>query len=97
MNEEMRKEFEKFYIKNLGTYTSPDARILEKDGTSNDAYKDLTVDFAWFFWQASREAMKPIKPPDLNISMPMDYRIGFTHAVNEFCDSAEKNGYKVAP
>ena len=97
MNEEMRKEFEKFYIKNLGTYTSPDARILEKDGTSNDAYKDLTVDFAWFFWQASREAMKPIKLPVKMKNTEAAECYYYNDAIDECKEAIEQAGYKVEP
>jgi len=57
MNEEMRKEFEEWNMKSNATRVTPN--FIMKDETSE--YIDPQTTALWEAWQASREAMKPIK------------------------------------
>jgi len=62
MNEEMRKEFEEWNMKSNATRVTPN--FIMKDETSE--YIDPQTTALWEAWQASREAMKPIKLPDID-------------------------------
>ena len=62
MNEEMRKEFESWIIKSNATGRVPNF-IMKND---NGAYIDPKTSDLWISWQASREALKPIKLPDID-------------------------------
>ena len=59
MIEEMRKEFEDFYINKYGVIA-----ICSGNYTSERAIEQ------WDAWQASREAMRPIKLPDATFETP---------------------------
>lgn len=66
MSEEMRKEFEAWIIKSNATGRVPNF-IMKND---NGAYIDPQTSDLWISWQASREAMKPIKLPDATFETP---------------------------
>lgn len=57
MNEEMRKEFEEWIIKSNIAGRVPSFIMKNENGT----YIDPQAVYLWLAWQASREAMKPIK------------------------------------
>lgn len=61
----------------------------------NGDYYDIKAYYAWIGWRESRESMKAIKLPVLPITMPIDYRIGFSDAVNRCEDAITSAGYKV--
>lgn len=84
MNEEMRKEFEAWCIDNDLSYQM-----------SFGQYHNATTSNYWRIWKASREAMKPIKLPDIPTIMSIDYRTGFKHSVYECEEAIQQAGYKV--
>ena len=99
MNEEMRKEFEKWIISNNNNIAVPNF-IMKND---NGAYVDPYTAMLWEAWKASREAMKPIKLPDF-INPEVDDRglslreMAIHMDVLKECRQAiESAGYKVAP
>lgn len=62
MNEEMRKEFEYFCERE----SIDPVNMLFREGE----YVDNQIHLAWAAWQASREAMRPIKLPDATFETP---------------------------
>ena len=90
MNEEMRKEFEAWIIKSNATGRVPNF-IMKND---NGAYIDPQTSDLWISWQASREAMKPIKLPTATFETPSGDNALREDAV--IC-AIESAGYKVAP
>ena len=92
MNEEMRKEFESWIIKSNATGRVPNF-IMKND---NGAYIDPQTSDLWISWQASREAMKPIKlpvAPKLNHVDAYDY---YADGVHDTMIAIQQAGYKVA-
>ncbi len=89
MNEEMRKEFEVWIIKSNATGRVPNF-IMKND---NGAYIDPQTSYLWISWQASREAMKPIKLPDATFETPSGDNALREDAV---IDAIYAAGYKVA-
>ena len=92
MNEEqMRKEFEDFWVNYCNErgvkYTL--ARLI------NGEYASRPEHNAYVGWQASRQALKPIKLPIGSIAASMDYRIGFNHAWNDCKEAIQQAGYEV--
>ena len=90
MNEEIRKEFEDWWVD-----------YCEKRGVNcnlarliNDEYASWPEHNAYVGWQASREAMKPIKLPDSTFETPSGDSALREAAVYE---AIEQAGYKVAP
>ena len=61
----------------------------------NGDYYDIKAYYAWIGWKESRESMKAIKLPVLPITMPINYRIGFSNAVNRCEDAITSAGYEV--
>jgi hypothetical protein len=61
----------------------------------NGDYYDIKAYYAWIGWKESRESMQAIKLPVLPITMPIDYRIGFSDAVNRCEDAITSAGYVV--
>ena len=55
----MRKEFEEWIIKSNIAGRVPSFIMKNENGT----YTDPQAVYLWLAWQASREAMKPIKLP----------------------------------
>lgn len=97
MSEEMRKEFESFMFDFLGvdvggnrgiTPSGHDGYVFEDDDST------MVCTVAWFSWNASREAMKPIKLPTATFETP-----GGDNALREdaVIDAIYAAGYKVAP
>ena len=91
MNEEMRKEFEEWYEREGKTKPFTTVSIKEKMLES---------------WQASREAMKPIKfPSEIDIDLIGDqvdnshansYAEGYNDALNDLELKITELGYEVA-
>lgn len=82
MNEEMRKEFAEALL-NLGIdlrkfklKENSDQSVV--NGIAQDYYDNgdhddsAIISSLWYIWQASREAMKPIKLPDFNVFIHSD-------------------------
>ena len=90
MNEEMRKEFEEWIIKSNATGRVPNF-IMKND---NGAYIDPQTSDLWISWQASREAMKPIKLPTATFETPSGDNALREDAV---IDAIYAAGHKVAP
>ena len=91
MNEEMRKDFEKFYIRKYGEIS-----------TYLGDYVSGHTKEHWRTWQASREAMKPINLPSRDLcATGCEYgdglENGWNNAIGECRQSIESAGYKVAP
>lgn len=94
MNEEMRKEFEDFYINKYGSIA-----ICSGNYTSERAIEQ------WEAWKASREAMKPIKfPSEIDIDLIGDqvanshansYAEGYNDALSDLELKITELGYKV--
>jgi predicted DNA-binding protein len=84
MNEEMRKEFEDFYINKYGVIA-----ICSGNYTSERAIEQ------WDAWQASREAMKPIKLPKLMKNTQEQSCYYYNDAIEECKESIQQAGYKV--
>ena len=90
MNEEMRKEFEKWWIgycKNRHLGYSLATSITGK-------YENDMTETAWTGWRVAREAMKPIKLPDATFETPSGDSALREDAVIAAIYAA---GYKVAP
>lgn len=83
MNEEMRKEFEEWYVGKYGSIA-----ICHGYYTSDHAIE------RWEQWQVSREAMKPINLPDATFETPSGDNALREDAV---IDAIYAAGYKVAP
>ena len=90
MNEEMRKEFEEWIIKSNATGRVPNFIMKNESGT----YIDPQTADLWLAWQASREAMKPIKLPMwcMTSDGPSKYLLQY-----EVIEAIQQAGYKVAP
>ena len=93
MNEEMRKEFEEFWV-----------NYCEKRGVNcnlarliNDEYASWPEHNAYVGWQASREAMKPIKLPKKMKNTQEQSCYYYNDAVDECKEAIQQAGYKVAP
>ena len=84
MNEEMRKEFEEWCK----------GRWFINIEFSNGKYISQQTQMKWELWQASREAMKPIKLPDATFETPSG-----DNALREdvVIDAIYAAGYKVVP
>lgn len=84
MNEEMRKEFEEWYVDEFRF--SPNC----SSGMSIHAQS------RWEAWKASREAMKPIKLPKLMKNTQEQSCYYYNDAVEECKEAIQQAGYKVA-
>ena len=92
MSDEIRKEF----IKQFPQYTGVNIFFDDHGFPSVDGISIITnvsVQYAWWAWQASREAMKPIKLPDATFETPSGDSAFREDAVIEAIQQA---GYKVA-
>ena len=98
MSEEMRKEFEAWIIKSNATWRVPNF-IMKND---NGAYIDPKTSDLWISWQASREAMKPIKLPeetDTSTCKSIEKEIlhdGINYGIQQCREAIKQAGYKVA-
>lgn len=91
MNEEMRKEFEEWIIKSNITGRVPNF-IMKND---NGAYIDPQTSDLWISWQASREAMKPIKLPTKMKNTQEQSCYYYNDAIDECKEAIQQAGYKV--
>ena len=92
MSEEMRKEFEEWIIKSSTTGRVPNFIMKNENG----AYIDPQTADLWLAWQASREAMKPIKLPKLMKNTQEQSCYYYNDAVEECKEAIQQAGYKVA-
>ena len=89
----MRKEFEAWIIKSNATGRVPNF-IMKND---NGAYIDPQTSDLWISWQASREAMKPIKlPKSKDIYHMARHEMTAMIDKNECKCAITSAGYKVA-
>lgn len=101
MNEEMRKEFErKMSELGFGEYNKHDFDVDEETGDYFD--QDLNAMKVGFLigWQASREAMKPIKLPEATRASTFFGGRTQTSMYIKECEvisAIESAGHKVAP
>jgi len=96
MNEEIRKEFERWIIESNTTGRVPNF-IMKNE---NCAYIDPQTSNLWIAWQASREAMKPIKLPDTSkYRVGVEYGDGLSNgrnnAILQCSEILQQAGYKV--
>ena len=91
MNEEMRKEFEAFWV-----------NYCEKRGVNcnlarliNDEYASWPEHNAYVGWKASREAMKPIKLPTKMKNTQEQSCYYYNDAIDECKEAIQQAGYKV--
>ena len=92
MSEEMRKEFEAWIIKSNATGRVPNF-IMKND---NGAYIDPKTSDLWISWQASREAMRPIKLPKTMKNTQEQSCYYYNDAIDECKEAIQQAGYKVA-
>ncbi len=88
MNEEMRKEFEVWWVDSIGLCQVDLIIDLEK-------YMDGNVELAWQAWQASPEAMKPIKLPTKMKNTQEQSCYYYNDAIDECKEAIQQAGYKV--
>jgi hypothetical protein len=104
MNEEMRKEFIKQFLQYTGVNIFfDDHGFPSVDGIS--IITNVSVQYAWWAWQASREAMKPIKfPSEIDIDLIGDqvanshansYAEGYNDALSDLELKITELGYEV--
>ena len=91
MSEEMRKEFEAWIIKSNATGVVPNF-IMKND---NGAYVDPQTSDLWISWQASREAMRPIKLPKTMKNTQEQSCYYYNDAIDECKEEIQQAGYKV--
>ena len=84
MNEEMRKEFEEWYVDKFGFMQNCSS------GMSIHAQSRLEA------WKASREAMKPIKLPLLMKNTQEQACYYYNDAIDECKEAIKQAGYEVA-
>ena len=98
MNEEMRKEFERFMFDFLGidvggnrgtTPSGHDGQVFSDDNST------MVCTVAWLSWQASREAMKPIKLPKTMKNTQEQSCYYYNDAIDECKEVIQQAGYKV--
>ena len=93
MNKEMRKEFEAWWSGycDVQGFNYSFATLL------NGEYASWPEHNAWIGWQASREAMKPIKLPTKMKNIEAAECYYYNDAIDECREAIETAGYKVAP
>ena len=92
MNEEMRKEFEDWAVSHQ--YTIRPA-VTNCGVIINEKYGHHSVQIAWESWQASREAMKPIKMPTKMKNTQEQSCYYYNDAIDECKEVIQQAGYKV--
>lgn len=92
MNEEMRKEFEEFW----GNYCIKRGVNCNLARLINDEYASWPEHNAYVGWQASREAMKPIKLPTKMKNTQEQSCYYYNDAIDECKEAIQQAGYKVA-
>jgi len=93
MSEEIRKEFEEWAVSHK--YTIRPA-VTNCGVIIDGKYGHHSVQIAWESWQASREAMKPIKLPKLMKNTQEQACYYYNDAVEECKEAIQQSGYKVA-
>ena len=93
MNEEMRKEFEEWFSSycNERGFNYSFATLL------NGEYASWPEHNAFLGWQASREAMKPIKLPVKMKNTEAAECYYYNDAIDECKEAIEQAGYKAEP
>ena len=98
MSEEMRKEFEEWAVSHQ--YTIRPA-VTNCGVIIDEKYGHHSVQIAWESWQASREAMKPIKLPketDTSTCKSIEKEIlhdGINYGIQQCKEAIQQAGYKV--
>ena len=92
MSEEMRKEFEEFWV----NYCIKRGVNCNLARLINDEYASWPEHNAYVGWQASREAMKPIKLPKLMKNTQEQSCYYYNDAIEECKEVIQQTGYKVA-
>ena len=92
MNEEMRKEFEEWAVSHQ--YTIRPA-VTNCGVIIDEKYGHHSVQIAWESWQASREAMKPIKLPTKMKNTESSECCLYNCAIDDCKEAIESVGYKV--
>lgn len=93
MSEEMRKEFEEFWV----SYCEKRGDTCSLARLINDEYASWPEHNAYVGWQASREAMKPIKlPVKMKNTEAVECHL-YNCAIDDCKEAIEQAGYKVAP
>ena len=87
MNEEMRKEFEEWCKQQW---------FINIDKLDDGKYLSQQTEIKWNVWQASREAMKPIKLAKLMKNTQEQSCYYYNDAVEECKEAIQQSGYKVA-
>ena len=91
MNEEMRKEFEVWWV-----YYCKICNLMCNISTlTTGEYESIHTRTAWFGWQASREAMKPIKLPTKMKNTESSECCLYNCAIDDCKEAIESVGYKV--
>ena len=91
MNEEMRKEFEEFWV----NYCIKRGVNCNLARLINDEYASWPEHNAYVGWQASREAMKSIKLPKTMKNTQEQSCYYYNDAVDECKEAIQQAGYKV--
>ena len=92
MNEEqMRKEFEEWIISSNATGRVPNFIMKNENGT----YIDPQTSDLWQAWQASRQAMKPIKLPTKMNNIQSAECYCYNDAIEECREAIQQAGYEV--
>ena len=92
MSEEMRKEFEEWAVSHQ--YTIRPA-VTNCGVIIDEKYGHHSVQIAWESWQASREAMKPIKLPKTMKNTQEQSCYYYNDAIYECKEAIKQAGYKV--
>ena len=91
MSEEMRKEFEEFWV----NYCIKRGVNCNLARLINDEYASWPEHNAYVGWQASREAMKPIKLPTKMKNTQEQSCYYYNDAIDECKEAIQQAGYKV--
>lgn len=91
MNEEMRKEFEVWWV----NYCIKRGVNCNLARLINDEYASWPEHNAYVGWQASREAMKPIKLPTKMKNTQEQSCYYYNDAIDECKEAIQQAGYKV--
>ena len=92
MKEEMRKEFEEWWV----AHCVNRHLICSLAKLVNGEYASINARTAWVAWQASREAMEPIKLPVKMKNTEAAECYYYNDAIDECKEAIEQAGYKVA-
>ena len=93
MNEEMMKEFEAWF----SSYCDERGFNYSFATLLNGEYASWPEHNAFLGWQASREAMKPIKLPKTMKNTQEQSCYYYNDAIDECKEAIQQAGYKVAP